>query len=101
MIKIKNQVSKVNGRLISIVCTQEKDFTLNYFFDKGGKIMKLIFIVPKSKPVIESIVDLYPNADYYEREVHDFFGIEFEGNKKLHLKLFLADKWEKKPPMVK
>ncbi|MBW2966396.1 NADH-quinone oxidoreductase subunit C [Candidatus Woesearchaeota archaeon] len=92
---------KNKGRLISIVCIQEKGFTLNYYFDKKGKITKLSFKIPKNKPIIESIVGIYPNADYYEREVHDFYGVEFKGNKKLHLKLFLPDDYKGKPPMVK
>ena len=46
-------------------------------------------------------MDIFPSADYYEREIHDFFGVEFEGNPKLHLKLFLADDWKEKPPLLK
>lgn len=102
MKKIKQRVKKLKGhRLISIVCLQENDFKLNYFFDKNGKISKLTFNLSKIKPIIESIVDIFPNADYFEREIHDFFGVEFKGNPKLHLKLFLADDWKEKPPLKK
>ncbi len=31
-------------------------------------------------PVIPSIVDLYPGADFPEREVFDMFGVRFEGH---------------------
>lgn len=105
MKKVKNKLEKMkekNQRLISIVCIDNpKDFSLDYYFDKAGKISVVSFTVPKSKPVLESIMDIFPNADYYEREIHDFFGIEFEGNPKLHLKLFMADDWKKKPPLLK
>ena len=99
---IKEKVRKLKEhRLIAIVCRDEGDFILNYFFDKKGKIISLDFKVPKKKPVVDSVVDIFPNADYFEREVHDFYGVEFRGNPKLHLKLFLPDNWKKKPPMVK
>ena len=99
---IKQKVKKLEDkRLIAIVCKDEGDFVLNYYFDNNGKIIVLKFNVPKKKPVVETIADIFPNADYYEREIHDFFGIEFEGNPKLHLKLFLPDDWNKKPPLVK
>jgi len=99
---IKEKVKNFKDhRLVAIVCIDENEFLLNYFFDKNGKIMVLNFKISKKKPVAESIVDIYPNADYYEREIHDLFGIEFKGNPKLHLKLFLADEWDKKPPLLK
>jgi NADH-quinone oxidoreductase subunit C len=102
MISLKEKIKKLeNRRLIAIVCKDEGDFSLDYYFDDKGKIIVLKFKVPKKKPIIESIVDVFPNADYFEREIHDFFGVEFEGNTKLHLKLFLPDDWNKKPPMVK
>jgi NADH-quinone oxidoreductase subunit C len=101
MISVKEKIEKFRDqRLIAIVCIHENNFYLNYFFDDSGKINSVIIDVPKDKKV-ESIVDRYPNADYFEREIHDFFGVEFEGNPNLHLKLFLPDNWEGKPPLLK
>jgi NADH-quinone oxidoreductase subunit C len=31
-------------------------------------------------PTVASVVDLYPTADYQEREVYDMFGVEFDGH---------------------
>jgi len=102
MIEVREKVRELRDqRLIAIVCRQENDFILNYYFDKDGKITVLSFNVPKNEPVVETISYIFPNADYYEREIHDFFGVEFQGNPKLHLKLFLPDNWNKKPPLVK
>ena len=99
---IKEKVNRLKDhRLVAIVCLDENDFYLNYFFDKNGKVKILRFKVSKKKPIVDSITDIYPNADYYEREIHDLFGVEFKGNPKLHLKLFLADEWKKKPPLLK
>ncbi len=36
--------------------------------------------VPTDNPTIESITDLWPGADYPEREVYDMFGVTFEGH---------------------
>ncbi|HIE19304.1 TPA: NADH-quinone oxidoreductase subunit C [Candidatus Bathyarchaeota archaeon] len=47
---------------------------------------------PKDEPIIPSIIDLIPGAALYEREIHDFFGVEFEGNPDLS-PLLLPDGW--------
>jgi NADH-quinone oxidoreductase subunit C len=31
-------------------------------------------------PVLPTVVDLFPTADFQEREVYDMFGVEFEGH---------------------
>ncbi len=36
--------------------------------------------VPKSAPKVPTITDLIPGAIFYEQEVHDLLGIEFEGH---------------------
>ena len=48
--------------------------------------------IPKENPRITTIVDLYPSAGIYEREVHDLLGIVFEGNPDLS-RLLLPDNW--------
>jgi len=35
---------------------------------------------PEALPAIDSCVDLFPTAEYQEREVYDFFGIVFRGH---------------------
>jgi NADH-quinone oxidoreductase subunit C len=36
--------------------------------------------VPDDDPVVPSLVDLYPGANWHEREVWDMFGIQFAGH---------------------
>ena len=31
-------------------------------------------------PVVPSVVDLFPTADFQEREIYDFFGVQFDGH---------------------
>lgn len=39
--------------------------------------------VPKSSPRVPTITDLIPGSIFYEQEVHDLLGIEFEGHPNL------------------
>lgn len=46
--------------------------------------------IDRKNPNIDSVVSLWEQAQFYEQEVHEFFGIYFEGNKDLS-KLFLEN----------
>jgi len=64
-----------------------------------------IFIIIRSKldrdnAKFVTITDIYPGAKYYEREVHEFFGVEFKGNDSATKPLFL-EIWDDKPPLLK
>lgn len=55
--------------------------------------------IDRKKPVLPTAVELWEQAQYYEQEVHEFFGIVFEGNKDLS-GLFLHN-WLDLPPLRK
>lgn len=100
MMKVKEKLKKFRkSRLISITCIQNENFELYYHFDDNG--IKCVKIKMKQKEKIESVSDWYPQAEFFERETHDFFGIEFVGNPRLHEKLYLAENWRRKPPHLK
>jgi NADH-quinone oxidoreductase subunit C len=48
--------------------------------------------VDKKNPKIPSMIDFFVAADYYEREIFDFFGIYFENHPFLQ-RLILPEKW--------
>jgi len=48
--------------------------------------------IPRSSASIGSVVDLWPAADWHEREVYDLFGIYFEGHPDLR-RILLPDDW--------
>jgi len=89
-------------RLIAISGVDEgKNFAVYYHFDDSKEVENLKFILPKENPKIPTIVFDFPPAELYERETHDFFGIEFEGNPRLKKKLFLPEDFKGKPPLLK
>lgn len=55
--------------------------------------------IPRNSPSIKSIVDLWEGAQTHERENHELFGINFQGNPNLS-PLFLED-WKEIPPFRK
>jgi NADH/F420H2 dehydrogenase subunit C len=50
------------------------------FRSTGGAILEIKVQVPRSNPVVPSLFDLYPGADFQEREAWDLLGIKFDGH---------------------
>lgn len=48
--------------------------------------------VGREEPRIASVVEIWPGADWHEREVYDLFGIVFEGHPDLR-RILLPDDW--------
>jgi len=48
--------------------------------------------VPRDEPAIETITDLWPAADWQEREVYDLMGVEFIGHPDLR-RILLPEDW--------
>jgi NADH-quinone oxidoreductase subunit C len=52
--------------------------------------------VPESDPVVPTVSDLWPAADWAEREVYDLFGVRFSGHPDLH-RTQMPVEWEGYP----
>ena len=76
---------------------------ITYHFSMECDTIHVRTLVPKTKPVAVSIVDIVPGSILYEMELHDMFGIEFVGNPWKDQKLLLPDDWpnDLPPPLLK
>jgi len=52
--------------------------------------------LPREKPEVPSVADLWRTADWHEREAYDMFGIVFNNHPDLR-RILLADDWEGYP----
>lgn len=76
----------------------EADFSVFYHFisiDRNRDIMLKVALSEKDLNV-PSVVSLFPNANWYEREVWDMFGITFQGHPNLR-RLLMSPSWEGHP----
>lgn len=48
-----------------------------------GQIVILSTNVPKDDPAIDSVMSIYPGADWHEREAAEMFELDFEGHPKI------------------
>ena len=81
---------------------EDNTFELTYHLWSYSKAVLLTIKtrISRENPIIESVNKVYgTNAEACEREIHELFGIEFEGNLDL-TSLFLED-WEGPPPFRK
>jgi len=74
------------------------DFTLVYHllsFEAPSRLRLKVDLTGEN-PVTDSITDIWPSANWYEREVFDLFGIRFEGHPNLR-RLIMPHDWEGHP----
>jgi len=69
---------------VSVVDTVQ-GFMVVYHFDRlasPGRVA-LRILLPHDRPEVPSISDIFPGANWHERECHDFFGVIFTGHPNL------------------
>jgi len=69
------------------------EIELNYHMACGGTVT-LKNRVSREKPVTQTITDILPGANLYEREVFDLLGVTFDGHPNLE-RLMLPENWPK------
>jgi NADH-quinone oxidoreductase subunit C len=76
----------------------EPRFELNYHLLslKRRETVRLRVRLPGDNPVIETVVPVWPTANWHEREIFDLLGIRFEGHPDLR-RMLLPDNWEGYP----
>ena len=97
---------KVNGTWLSFITAvdyiDEKFFELIYSYWNNAKKHRVLVKtrIPREHPYISSIKDIWPSADFYEREIWEMFGIVFNGHRDLRY-LLLNENWDNIPPLRK
>lgn len=84
---------------------EEKEFELVYILtfysndsrncQESGDIYLKIRI-PRDTPEVETVIPVFENAEPYERELHELFGVNFSGHPRL-IPLFLERNYEVHP----
>ncbi|MBN2793801.1 MAG: NADH-quinone oxidoreductase subunit C [Clostridia bacterium] len=93
------------GQLSLLTCIdwiEIEEFQLVYIlfnWDNGIHLLVRTSI-DRNNPKFRTIEHIYPGVKYYERDVHEFFGVEFEGNEDSYKHLFL-ELWEADCPLKK
>lgn len=106
---LKEEISQPFGMLYDLTAIDERvrshrsdqpdsDFTVVYHllsFDRNADV-RIKVATKEEKPSIPSVVGIWGAANWYEREVWDMFGIQFEGHP--HLKrILMPPTWEGHP----
>jgi NADH-quinone oxidoreductase subunit C len=77
---------------------QDPRFHIAYQIYSIGKHLRIGIRVPISalSPILPSLEGVYPNANWFEREIWDMFGVRFEGHSDLRRILMPYD-WQGHP----
>jgi len=59
---------------------------------ESGRKVTVFTELPYERPEIESITDLWPGLEWFEREAYDLFGIRFVGHPDLR-RILLEEEW--------
>jgi len=74
------------------VAPERFEVVANYLSHPRNRRIRVIAEVPHSDPEIASVADLYPGANFPEREAYDLFGVTFTGHPDL-ARILMPDEW--------
>lgn len=76
----------------------EPRFEVNYHlvsFERRERL-RLKVRVPGSNPVVQTMIPIWPTANWHEREVFDLLGVRFDGHPDLR-RILMPETWEGHP----
>ena len=65
-----------------------------------GHMLRLLALLPRANLSVQSVVDLYPAANWLEREVYDMYGVRFEGHPDLR-RILMPENYDEGFPLRK
>jgi NADH-quinone oxidoreductase subunit C len=68
----------------------------NYLSHVRNRRIRVICEVPSDERSVPSLTAVYPGANFAERELYDFYGIDFVGHPDL-TRILMPDDWEGHP----
>jgi len=85
--------------LSDLTCTDWPELDPRYWvayhlvsLTKGHRVRVKVGLADDAEPRVPSITRLFPTADWFEREVYDFFGVVFDGHPDLR-RIELPEEW--------
>jgi NADH:ubiquinone oxidoreductase subunit C len=90
---LANTMNAWHARFVTITAFQLPDdegIRLEYHWDLDGQLLGFTFLVAGTP--IDSIFDLCEAADWIEREIHEYFAVDFQGRDYEPLFLSAGDK---------
>ena len=78
--EVAQAMNEAHARFITITAYQlagDEGFRLEYHWDIDGQLLGVAFQLAANS--IESIFDICEAADWIEREIHEGFGLDFQG----------------------
>jgi NADH-quinone oxidoreductase subunit C len=99
---LQGHASYVHLSAISCVdWIKDEQFELVYhvWSYEAGSLVSVHTRIPRDPGVYLSIYDLYKPAAFFERDIHEMFGLYFEGSP--DMEKFILTEWDGPPPMRK
>src|SRR5436190_14162277 len=78
------------------VRTERFEVVANFLSHVRNRRVRVICAVPDSDPSVPSLTGVYPGTNFAEREIYDFFGIDFVGPPD-PTRILMPDDWEGHP----
>lgn len=79
LFEVLKKIKEKGGRLCCIGCIDKKVLVYTLWYENKGMNIYLELKDTNAK----SITEIFKNADFYEREIYEKFGINFEGHPNL------------------
>jgi NADH:ubiquinone oxidoreductase subunit C len=77
--KMARVMVETGARLVTVTASRarENEFRVIYHWDLQGRLLNFVTIT--NRATLPSIASICPAADWIEREIHDYFAVNFTG----------------------